>query len=280
MIKIAAMGDNVVDCYISRGEMFPGGNCLNVSVFAKRFGAQSTYIGAIGQDRAGDVIFKALQTEGVDVSRIRRLHGPTAYCLIRHQNADRIFESFDLGVSMFAPSEEDIAFLRGHAVVHVGQSSGLDSHIPVIAAAAPLSYDFSTRRDLSHRQMIGPYCFLASASGSDLKTEEVEAISTELLASGSKWVLVTMGRKGAILANGERRFQIAATPVEPVDTLGAGDTFIARTLYGLLARESPEQILSAAADAAARTCGHYGAVGHGAPIALSSPTPHRTNSLS
>ena len=32
-------GDNVVDCYEDRGLMFPGGNALNVSVFANRFGA-------------------------------------------------------------------------------------------------------------------------------------------------------------------------------------------------------------------------------------------------
>ena len=50
MVKIAAMGDNVVDCYASRGEMFPGGNCLNVAVYVSRFGAQSAYIGAIGKD--------------------------------------------------------------------------------------------------------------------------------------------------------------------------------------------------------------------------------------
>ena len=40
MVKIAAMGDNVVDCYPARNQMYPGGNCLNVAVQARRFGAQ------------------------------------------------------------------------------------------------------------------------------------------------------------------------------------------------------------------------------------------------
>jgi fructoselysine 6-kinase len=270
MLKIAAMGDNVVDCYVAHGQMFPGGNCLNVSVHSRRCGAQSAYIGAIGRDRAGDVILAALQQEAVDVSHLRRLDGPTAYCVIRHQNGDRIFESFDLGVSMFTPTEADYAFLRGFSAVHVGQSSGLDPYITRIAEAAPLSYDFSIRRDRVHRDSIGPFCYLASVSGGGLMPVEVDEIKAELIEAGAQWVLVTRGQQGALLANATGQFTIAATPVQPVDTLGAGDSFIARVLYGLLANEQPDRLLCAAARMAAHTCLQFGAVGHGAPLAVRS----------
>jgi fructoselysine 6-kinase len=273
MLKIAAMGDNVVDCYRVRGEMFPGGNCLNVSVYARRFGASTAYIGAIGRDRPGEVIEQALSHEGVDCSHLHHLEGCTAYCIIGHHEADRIFESFDLGVSMFTPTVDDIAFLRGFDGVHVGQSSGLDAHVPAIAGAARLSYDFSTRRDGSHRRAIAPRCFLASVSGGDLADDQIDAITTELRDAGAAWVLVTRGRKGASLFGPDRRFDVSATPVTAVDTLGAGDTFIARTFFGLLSDEAPDSLLKAAADAAADTCRHYGAVGHGAPIAASIPLP-------
>ncbi|TMJ38210.1 MAG: ribokinase [Alphaproteobacteria bacterium] len=269
MIKIAAMGDNVVDCYLSRGEMFPGGNCLNLSVFMRRFGAASAYIGAIGKDAAGDIIAKALRAEGVDISHLRRIDGPTAYCIIGHRNVERIFLSFDLGISMFAPSKNDLEFLEGFSAVHVGQSSGLDVHLAQIAKRAPLSYDFSTRRDRSHRHSIAPLCFLASVSGGDLSSDDVLAIIAELMDAGAKWVLVTRGRHGAVLANASSHWSVAADPIQAVDTLGAGDTFIARTLYGLLTGEQPDQLLRAAAEAAADTCRYYGAIGHGAPIAIS-----------
>jgi len=146
MIKIAAMGDNVVDCYLSLGRMFPGGNCLNVSVFARRFGATTAYIGAVGKDRAGNLILQALEAEGVDISRLRQLDGATAYCIIGHRDADRVFLSFDLGVSRFEPSEHDLKFLGGFSAVHIGQSSGLDQHVADAARHTLLSYDFSTRR--------------------------------------------------------------------------------------------------------------------------------------
>ena len=37
--------------------------------------------------------------------------------------------------------------------------------------------------------------------------------------------MVTLGSRGALLADGERRFAVAARPVGVVDATGAGDTF-------------------------------------------------------
>lgn len=268
LVKIATIGDNVVDCYRTRGEMYPGGNCINVAINARRSGAATAYVGAVGRDTAGDVIAAALSAEGVDISHLRRLDGPTAYCIIGHKDGDRVFESFDLGVSMFTPSADDLAFLKGFDAVHVGQSSGLDAHIQAIAACAQLSYDFSVRRDRPHRLAIGPHCFLASVSGGDLEDHEANAIAHELVQAGAQWVLITRGRHGAFLFNGGHCFVAKPNPVTPVDTLGAGDAFIARTLYGLIAGETPNTLLSEAATFAARTCLYFGAVGHAAPLVL------------
>ncbi|AZO12009.1 MULTISPECIES: PfkB family carbohydrate kinase [unclassified Mesorhizobium] len=266
MVKIAAMGDNVVDCYVSRSQMYPGGNCLNVAVHVRRFGGHSAYIGAIGKDPAGDLIHAALSAEQVDISHLRRLDGPTAYCLIGHRGNDRVFLSFDLGVSMFAPSSGDQMFLRDFSAVHVGQSSGLDAYVQKAAAMTRLSYDFSTRRDHEHFGKIGPHCFLASVSAGDLSQAQAAAITTDLLAVGAKWVLLTRGTQGATLAGSEGRFSVPAMPTDAVDTLGAGDTFIARTLFGLLKEEHPQDVLAQAAIAAAATCGHYGAFGYAAKL--------------
>ena len=272
MVKIAAMGDNVVDCYLARHEMYPGGNCLNVAVQARRFGAQSAYIGAIGRDPAGDLINDALAAEGVDVTHMRRLDNATAYCLIGHRNADRVFLDFDLGVSMFTPSQEDLEFLSSFDAVHIGQSSGLDAWVDAASRKALLSYDFSTRREPQHRKAIGRHCFLGSVSGDGLSESEITSIAGELLETGTEWVLVTRGRAGAVLHSRSASYRTSAQLIEPVDTLGAGDAFIARTLFGLLEREMPAQVLAHAAKAAAITCGYYGAVGYPSVIDLGEAT--------
>ena len=273
MIRIAAMGDNVVDCYLSQRRMFPGGNCLNVSVYARRFGAASTYIGAIGGDRAGDAIRAALSVEGVDTSKLRVLPGMTAYCIIGHDGADRIFLRDNLGVSMFEPEPGDFEHIAGYDAVHIGQSSGLDSHVAKAAETTRLSFDFSTRRDADRFARIAPHCFLASISAGETAREEALALSQRLLGHGAQWALATRGREGAMLSDGKALFEAPAHPVEAVDTLGAGDTFIARTLFGLLAGQNPSDTLSSAALAAAETCRFHGAVGHGAALSLGEPIP-------
>ena len=274
MVKIAAMGDNVVDCYLDRGEMYPGGNCLNVAVYVSRFGGQSAYVGAIGKDRAGDLICTALASERVDITRLRRLEGPTAYCLIGHHKADRIFLDFDLGVSMFTPTQEDLDFLSGFQAVHIGQSSGLDPWVASVSGNTLLSYDFSTRREREHRRKIGPYCYLASVSGDGLADKELAAIVSDLLACGSKWVLRDLAVEPARCFTADSvSYRTPARLVEPVDTLGAGDTFIARTLLGLLNEEAPQDILRHAAEAAAATCQYYGAIGHASAIDIGNMTP-------
>ena len=268
MIKIAAIGDNDVDCYLKSGLMYAGGNCLNVSVFSRRFGASSAYIGAVGNDFAGQFTRETLEAAGVDLSRLRVLNGNTAFCLIDHVKGDRVFRASDLGVSRFEPSSEDLDFLTSFDAAHVGQSSGLDDFVPAIASKVALSYDFSTRYQAKHGRTIAPYCFLASISASELTDAQLIDLKETLLSAGAKWVLLTRGDMGAMLFNSQNKFSVPALKTDVVDTLGAGDTFIARTLIGLLQDEEPESILQAAAKASAETCGYLGPHGKGTEIRL------------
>jgi len=263
MVKIAAMGDNVVDCYLSKDTLFPGGNCLNVAVFVSKYGGKSAYIGAIGRDEAARVLWQALEIEGVDRSHLRRLDGATAYCVIDHHGSERVFVRFDLGVSMFTPSQADFDFIADFDCVHIGQSSGLDPYLEAVWQQAPLSYDFSDKYDGEKIAKIAPLCLLASLSARQEGRDYALNLLRTVLVKGAKYCLVTRGKNGAILGYGQEIIEVAAVKTDPVDTLGAGDCFIARTLLGLLKGEEPAQFLQAAAHAAALTCSHYGAFGHG-----------------
>ena len=43
--KIIAIGDNVVDKYLSRGKMYPGGQCVNTCVYSIMNGGKPAYLG-------------------------------------------------------------------------------------------------------------------------------------------------------------------------------------------------------------------------------------------
>ena len=50
MIRILGLGDNVVDRFLDRGRMYPGGQAMNVAVYASMLGAESGYLGVFGTD--------------------------------------------------------------------------------------------------------------------------------------------------------------------------------------------------------------------------------------
>lgn len=266
--RILAFGDNVVDCYRDRQRMFPGGNCVNHAVFARRFGAETAYAGAVSDDAAGRVIRDAFLAEGVETSLLRFLPGQTAYCVIATEGGERVFVGANLGVSIVAPSPADLTWMKTADAVHTGRSSHVDAWLAHFASLTRVSYDFATIRDEARIASVAPHCFLAGFSGGGMDRDEALALAGMAVRHGATWAVITRGGDGALLAGPDGVYEAPAVPVEPLDTLGAGDTFIARTLVGLLRGEAPEAILRAAAEAAAQTCLSPGAFGHGVPMAV------------
>ena len=54
--KIIAIGDNVVDKYLSRGKMYPGGQCVNTCVYSIMNGGKPAYLGKFGDDGVAEAI--------------------------------------------------------------------------------------------------------------------------------------------------------------------------------------------------------------------------------
>lgn len=268
MLKIVGFGDNVVDCYEDQRLMFPGGNALNVAVHATRFGAAGAYVGAVSDDAAGRHIRSALQAENVDISHLRIVPGQTAFCVVGTRNGEREFLRADLGVSIIEPGPGDLDLIATADAVHTGRSSHVDAHVPAFAERARLSFDFAVVRDRARIAAIAPHCYLASFSGGGMSEAEIDDLAGFVLGSGADWCLVTRGDEGAVLMGAGGRYSAEPAQAEVVDTLGAGDTFIARTLVGLLRNVSPDELLAQAAQAAAKTCGQIGGFGHPAPMEI------------
>lgn len=266
--RILAFGDNVVDCYRDQDLMFPGGNCVNHAVFARRAGAETAYAGAVCDDDAGRLIRQALVEEGVDVSSLRMEPGTTAYCVIETPDGDRLFVGANLGVSIIAPSRADLARLADFDAIHTGRSSHVDAWLPRFAEATKVSYDLATVHAPDRVAQVAPHCFLIAFSAGGLTRGQALALAQAAREAGARWSLVTRGIEGALLAGEAGVFEAPAQPVEAIDTLGAGDTYIANVLVGLLDGRHPETILQDAAQAAANTCLMRGAFGHAAPMSV------------
>ena len=261
-ITLLTLGDNVVDRYLERGVLYPGGNAVNVAVHGRRCGAGAAYIGAVGTDLAGRAVLDALVAEGVDTSMLRIVEGPNASADVRVVDGNRVFDHGDPGVSRFLLTPADFAAVAAATSVHTGECSMVEGQLADISAAAPrLSFDFSERP----HDYIAEYAPLVDIAIRSLPFATVaEAVdeARRIRDLGPSLVAVTMGAGGAVALQGEQvvHAQAPATPV--VDTLGAGDAFIGRLLTGLIADTPLPTLLSAATAYASSTCATFGAFGY------------------
>ena len=271
-MSLVAVGDNVIDCYVDHGSMFPGGNCVNVAVHAARAGTRTAYVGAVGTDERGEVMSGALAAEGIDTSRLRVLPGPSAYAAVRHVAGDRVFGRSDKGVSLFRPDDADLQFVGGFGLAHSSYCSGLEEALPDMAAAVPLSFDFDDRTG-AYAEGLLPHVRVATFSASHLSRRECEDLVRWAAARGPSHVFATRGAEGAVCFADDVVHTAPAQAVEPVDSLGAGDAFIGRALHGLLTGEPVPVLLEAAVAAGGRACATLGGFGHGRPLSGLFPEP-------
>jgi fructoselysine 6-kinase len=264
--RILGLGDNTVDTYVDAGLQFPGGNAVNVAVLARRRGAVASYLGCLGDDEGGALIFDALTREGVDLSRCRRIAGANARARIAHEGGDRRFIGSSPGVrARYDLGDEDFAFVARHDLTHTSIYSELEAALPRIAEAAPcLSFDYAERWTEDRIASTAPDVDIAFLSYPRQPDAACEDLLARCAASGIEVAVVTRGAAGAIACVNGRITRQAIVPTTVVDTLGAGDGFIAGFLLAHLRGAQTADALAAGADYAAEVCTWQGAFGHGA----------------
>jgi fructoselysine 6-kinase len=262
-MRVCGVGDNVVDRYFNQRLMFPGGNAVNFAVHARRGGAHAAYLGVIGTDAEGDLIRSSLQAEGVELARLRVQEGTSAFATVHMDDSgkNRKWGLCEKGVSLFRLERADLDYLAGFDLVHTGETSRLDSQLPQIRERVAISFDFS-ERDLNYAAGVLPYLKVAAFSRDNAGDDEVARVLEAARSAGIELVTITQGARGAsVWHKGEVLFA-RAVPVEPVDTLGAGDAFVSRLACRVLAGVSLAEAASEASQYSALICGTRGAFGH------------------
>lgn len=267
MLKLIGVGDNTVDTYLQERIRYPGGNAVNVAVLAKRFGVESAYLGSLGDDALGSLLLESLAAEGVDTSHCKVQAGvENAYVEVNLQAGDRVFGQYASGAAaMLHLSPQDLAYIRNFDIVHTSVYSFLEGQVESLRDASQfLSVDFSS--DLDEAETIQrwlPHVDLAACSLSEHPYLTVEAVAQDYVHRGARLVLVTMGSRGSWVYDGETLHHQAIVPVEVVDTMGAGDAYIAAFLVEYRLGKGIPAAMASAANFAAQACRHAGAFGYG-----------------
>ncbi len=267
-LRMCSIGDNTVDRYVDHGTWYPGGSAANVAVHARRHGVDAGYIGIVGSDEASALVRDSLESESVDLSRLRSEPGPNAFTdIFLDAKGNRHFGEHSAPESALHLDESDLEYLRGCDWIHTGHSSATESELGTMARIAPVMFDFS-HSSLEYAAPLLEHITIAAFSRPELSEAQCRDLLNEVCSHGATTAVVTRGAQSTIAWRGEFASE-PAHEIAVVDTLGAGDAFLAAFAVNLMAGGTLALALSAATGYAAKSCTHLGAYGHG----VSAPSP-------
>lgn len=260
-LKLAAVGDNCIDYYDQTGDAYPGGNPVNVAVYTVRLGGQASYTGVVGNDEYGDLMRRAISGKEVDVSHLRTEPGSTALSHVALVNGDRVFGNYEEGVmEAFRLTDDDVNFLCGHDLVVSGLWGRVDGDLfRLKKRGIPVAFDFADKPEEPAAERAMPwvdYAFFSNDTGSD---REIETFLRSVHAIGPRIVVVTRGERGSLAYDGTQFYRGEIVPCRVVDTMGAGDSFIAGFLYGLMRGQNLSACMALGAKSSSITLGYTGA---------------------
>lgn len=234
MIKMAGLGDNVVDLNYTTKVMYPGGNSINFAVYGKQLGHDTAYLGVFGTDKEAGLVKQILKKMEIDISKCSEVNGETGKCGIRLKRGERtIVEENDAGVVKSHPfrvTKEILEYLKGFDIVHSSCFSYVeDQLIKIKKEGICVLYDFSDQWKEKTLDKICPVINIPLFSGKDLSEDTLKKYLKKAVEThGCNLAVATMGGRGAIVYNGHRFYKKKPYNVEAgaIDTTGAGDSWI------------------------------------------------------
>lgn len=272
-MNMLALGDNVVDCYLDQKMYYPGGNAVNVAVGCKRAGFERVeYMGVFGDDREAEHLKWALGQEGIAYDRSRKVYAASGHPQVQlTSHGDRVFVGGPKNTAQHIVRihlmPEDLQYMKQFDICHTSCYSSIEPELDKMKQCCNLSYDFSNvsqRKD--YIAQVCPHVRFAFFSGSDLGSDALKSLIANVHGYGVEIVGITLGSRGALFSKQGVIYNQGIKPVSVLDTMGAGDSFIAGFLTRYLHGAIMEEALDFAANFAANTCTTYGGFGYGKPF--------------
>jgi Sugar kinases, ribokinase family len=236
-MRAACIGDNCIDYYRNLNRTYLTGNAVDTAVNMQKLGIPTSIISTTGSDEYGMWMIESLGREGLDVSHLKTAKGPTAITYMDLIGLDRVHGEYDEGVlADIVFDDEDVRFACGHDIVHTALWGNADGVLPAIHASGTLvSFDYADRLD--HPLVMSTlgsvdYGFYSYHGG---RNDFIVDFLKDKVARGLKVATATFGEEGSLSWDGERLYEGPVYPAEHLtNTVGAGDSFIAGFLVGVL----------------------------------------------
>jgi fructokinase len=298
---IVVGGECLIDMVEVEGEdghsfrALPGGSPFNVALAAGRLGLPVSFICRQSNDEFGRRLTAALSESRVDTSMAPESGQPSTLAIagLDPETREARYAFYTEGTAGVGLTDDELpaSLPDDLEAVHVGSfaltmepiASALAQLVRRAAGQSVISIDPNIRTMLmdnpeaarSRLRSLLPQADIVKLSDEDLAWlepgKDPEEFAFELVGGGVSLVVMTRGAEGASARGVRGACDIPANAIEVVDTIGAGDTFMAAILAWLsenraltkasleeLSGEDLESLLSFAQEAAALTCGRAG----------------------
>ncbi|KAG6585583.1 hypothetical protein SDJN02_17183, partial [Cucurbita argyrosperma subsp. argyrosperma] len=231
-----------------------GGSVANtIRGLSAGFGVSCGIIGAYGDDQQGKLFVCNMSSNGVNLSRLRMIKGPTAQCvcLVDAMGNRTMRPSLSSAVKVQANELTRDDFKGAKWLVMRYSIFNME----VIEAAVKMAKQEKVfvSLDLASFEMVRDFrspllqllesgdidlCFANEDEAKELIGGEKDAdpeVALEFLAKHCQWAVVTLGANGCIAKHGKEIVRVPAIgESKATDATGAGDLFASGFLYGLV----------------------------------------------
>jgi sugar/nucleoside kinase (ribokinase family) len=249
-----------VDEYPERGKLVlvdqlglhSGGCAANTGVALAKIGIETGIIGKVGNDGLGDFMIGVLERNGIDVRGVVRdpKAGTSGTMVMVDSGGERSFIHYLGANASLTEDDVDFSLLKKTRVLHVAGSflmPGIDgeptAHVLKKAQSMGITTSLDTAWDSSGRWMsilkpCLPYVDYILPSIEEARRvtgqQSPEDVARVFMDHGVKVVGLKMGEAGCYIKSADVELRIPRYEVKAVDANGAGDSFVAGFLAGVV----------------------------------------------
>ena len=277
-LNVVAFGEVLWDVFPTHKKI--GGAPLNVALRMSSLGAKTTIVSSVGADEKGDEIisFITSKNESTDLIQIADNYktgvvnvmvnekGNASYDISYPSSWDKIHLTQQIEQKV---SESDV-FVFGSLICR--DEISRSTLLRLLQQAKYKVFDANLRAPYYTTDVLNE--LMLKADFIKLNDEELWEISKNLESpynsfeqnikfiaekTNTKQVCVTKGAFGAVLYSNDKFYYNSGFFITVVDTVGAGDSFLATLILRLLKGKSPQKSLNYACAVGALVAGHEGA---------------------
>ncbi|NUE02672.1 carbohydrate kinase family protein [Halorubraceae archaeon YAN] len=224
-----------------------GGVGANVSIALEKLGVSTGLIAQIGDDDIGAQVSEHLEKAPIDNRRVRQTQATSTHCLVLgDEQGDRMIVAAGDSAKQLALTEADLAYIKSADILFftayvpdrvtqtiISEFGGKDGPALAFDLSGPLeelegrgTEPETIDRLLEHLTLFVGNEVAVSSYFDEPTTDPITALS----AAGVDRGAITAGSSGATVFCDDTKHHVPAFSIDPVDTTGAGDTFVAGLL--------------------------------------------------